>query len=153
MAAAQVVPSLLEDPEMKVQDNSLVHYTSWDWASKRLNLPILGITEVLGVGHRLSNSDLYPRCVCVWERENVKILVKLSLLLNRCQWKSDMSKICFPMFPRNWLICWSASWGFVNTLCDSEYIYLASVKHCRGFLMTDLELWVDLWICHKGCLH
>lgn len=48
-------------------------------------------------------------------------------------------------------ICWLASKGFKDALCD--YIYSPSVQQREGFLMTDLELWMDLGIVWKGCLH
>lgn len=78
---------LIKYLEMELQDYPVVHSTSQDWASIWLNLPIMGITELLGTAHTLSNSDLYPNvCLCVqtWQSR-------------ACQQHSDFRCVTFPL--------------------------------------------------------
>lgn len=44
---------------------------------------------------------------------------------------------------RSWLICWLASKGFADALCELDYIYVLSVQQYGGLLITDLDLWED----------
>ncbi len=157
MAAVHLVlksPSL-KHLKMEIQDNLLVYLTSWDRASNRLNLPISGIIEVLGTVYMLSNSDLYPN---VWVCEQILAKLNVSAILRRLAANGNLMHLksvsLFSMIhiSRSWLICYLASKGFADALCEWDYIYLPSVQQHEGFLMTDLELWVDLWIARKGCL-
>lgn len=129
MAAIQFVLKfpLLKYLEMEIGDNLLVYKTSWDWASNRLNLPILGITEVLGTVHMLSNSDLYPNV-------RVQISAKLSpsAILRRRAANGNLmhlksvSPFSMVYISRSWLICWLASKGFADALWEWDYLFTFS---------------------------
>lgn len=112
---------LLNDPEMEKRDNLLVYETSWDWASNWLNLPISGITEVLGTVHMLSNSDLYPN---VWVSVQILAKLNLSAIPRRLAANGNLTHLksasLFSMvhISRSWLICWSAAKGFADALCE-----------------------------------
>lgn len=106
--------------------------------------------------HTLSNSDLYPN---VWVCVQILAELSVSAILRRLAANGNLTHLkSVSLFStihisRSWLICWLASKGFADALCEWDCVYLPSVQQHGGFPMTDLELWVDLWIARKGCLH
>lgn len=94
----------------------------------------------------LSNSDLYPN---VWVCAQILAELSLSAALRRPAANGNLTHLksvflfSTARISRSWLICWLASKGFADALCELDYIYVLSVQQYGGLLITDLQLWED----------